>query len=421
MRAYVLLVFLCGFVAMATLFGATRYMDPFYYYGSADRPDINAIRYGVVDYPEAAKVYSVEWYRPHSLIMGSSRAQIGLDPGHKGFVRPPVYSLAYPGSSMHRTLALFEHAVATNQIKQVVLAVDFFMFRASTGSDDEFARLAALPDGSAPSPLKHWRARAIDFWRSSFSSTAIKLAASDLFANSQAFDLRYMRWVMRRDGHNELFSPQNLDYEAIFGAVEGAFAKDYATGEFCLSSKPGYSSLGDLRRLIARARDLAIDLKIVVSPAHATLAEVIDRSGLWPTWETWKREIVRLATEYASPNWSTSVFDFSGYNLVTTEPVPIGAPLSQMRNYWDPSHYKQQVGDLMLDVVLGEHSEASKAKFGKRISLETIEQHLESIRRDQTLWRASHPEQASRVKGFEAAKKVEDTNAPRWCGHLSHP
>lgn len=414
MRGYVLLVILCAVAVMATLFGATRYMDPLYYHGSADKPRINAIRYGAVDYPDTAKVYSVHWYRPHSVIMGSSRAQIGLDPSHKGFAHQPVYSLAYPGSSMRRTLALFEHAVATNQIKQVVLAVDFFMFRVATGSDDEFARLAALPGGSPPDRLKHWRAQALDFWRTSFSGSAIKLAVSDLLTNSQIHDPRSMRWIMRRDGHNDLLHGHNYHYEPMFAAVEASYAKDYLGGEFCLSSRVGESSLGDLGVLIRRARELGMDLRIVISPAHASLAEVIDRTGLWRTWEVWKHEIVRLAETEGGPNGATPVFDFSGYNAVTTEPVPIGAADVQMNNYWDPSHYKRHIGDRVLDVVLGRNPPPSDAAFGRRVTLANIDQHLAAIRQDRSAWRARHPEQVSRIKATQVQKLPERNcrNAP---------
>jgi len=401
MRRYVWLIFGCGIVAMAALFGVMRFMDPYYYYGSGDRPRINATRYGAVDYPEMAKVYSVEWFKPRAVIMGSSRAQIGLDPEHRAFAHHPVYSLAYPGSSMRRTLALFQHAVANNDIRQVVLTVDMFVFRANSAGDSEFVRLSVLPDGSKPDLVKHWRARLLDFWRNSFSSAAIKQASADLLTNTGAFDLRQMRWIMRRDGHNELRNAHNFDYEAIFGAVEASYSKDYLTGEFCLSLKPGESSLGDLGTLVKRAREIGIDLRIAISPVHVSLVEVIDRSGLWRTWEAWKREIVRLAE--IESGGSTPVFDFSGYNGVTTEAVPIGAVAVQMNNYWDPSHYKRDIGNRVLDVVLG-NQDSSDSGFGVRLTSANVETHLEAIRKDQASWRERNPAQIARNKGAKPDK-----------------
>lgn len=404
MRFYITFLFSFVFILLVLIFGATSYLDPYYYYGSSDKR-INAIRYSAVDYPELSKAYTINWYHPRTLILGSSRAQIGLDPSNKYFEKLPVYNLGYAGSNMRRTLALFNHAVASNEIKQVILTVDLFMFRALHTDDIQFARLTILPDGTAPKLGHKWRALASDWWRVSFSSEAIKLATNDLLLNSNVIKNNSMKWVVRRNGHNELLNANVFDYEQQFNAVEASYARDYDAGRFCLSLSPGYSSLDELRVLIKRARELEIDLRIAISPEHASLVEIIDHSGLWPTWEAWKREIIRLAEQESSTTWSVPVFDFSGYNEITTELVPINTANVAMKNYWDPSHYKRHIGDRMLDVILRNVTYTSDANFGKQISSNTIEQHLRRIRHDQLAWRIAHPEQVSRIKGA-ASRKV---------------
>jgi hypothetical protein len=45
--------------------------------------------------------------------------------------------------------------------------------------------------------------------------------------------------------------------------------------------------------------------------------------------------------------------DFSGYNSMTTEPVPpSGDTTSRMKWYWESSHYRKELGDLVLDRLL---------------------------------------------------------------------
>jgi hypothetical protein len=379
-----------------------RWMDPFYYYGSADKPGINEMRYGAIDFPELAKKHSIEWYRPHSLILGTSRAQIGLDPSHRKFIDGPTYNLAYPGSTMRQTFALFERAVATGEIKETVLAIDFFMFRAARSEDGGsgwFSAFAGL--------LKEQRNRVIDFWTANLSSAAIKLASNDFLLNSKNFDFGGMRWVMRRDGYNILLNRQSIRYDEMFGLVEASYAKDYTNGSFCLSSKPGESSLGDLRSLVELARIKGVKLQIAISPAHAALWEVIDQAGLWQKWEDWKRDVVRIAAEVKDPGWSVPVFDFSGYNAITTEAVPIGSPEVQMANYWDPSHYKRHVGNMVLDKLLGNDQLSAESEFGTLITTLNIEEHLADIRRDRSAWRARAPEQAARVKGIRIAAALD--------------
>jgi hypothetical protein len=390
--------------AMGLTFAALRYMDPFYVFGAPDRAGINAVRYGAVDYPELAKIYSLNWYHPRSLILGSSRAQIGLDPAHPGFAHRPVYNLAYPGATMSRALALFQNAVATEDVKQVVIGLDFFMFRVGRTTPrqtnvPELARLAVQADGTPTPLLRKWRARAEDFWTASFSGTAINLAVIDWFTNSQTWDIRRLRWIMKRDGHNEMRNRQDLQYEPIFDAVEGAFLRDFSNGDFCLRAATGYSALDDLRTLVRGAREHGIDLKILISPAHASYFEIIDKTGLWATWETWKREIVRIAEEETGADRPVPVYDFSGFTSITTEPVPIGAPAVQMTNYWDPSHYTKEIGDRVLDIMLSDANQQVRPDIGGPITLRNIDEHLASIRLAQSVWRSRAPEQAARVKG----------------------
>src|SRR5690348_16923855 len=112
-QKYLLVTLTCAAFLLALLCGILRYMDPVYYYGAKDRTWANAVRNGAVHYQEVSKVYSLDWYRPQTLIIGNSRSQTGLDPMHPGFVNQPVYNLAYPGANMPTTLALFQQAVAT--------------------------------------------------------------------------------------------------------------------------------------------------------------------------------------------------------------------------------------------------------------------------------------------------------------------
>ena len=108
-------------------------MDPFYYYGAPDRAcgQCGALQRrrlsGDVQDLRARLVSS----RRRSF-SAASRAQIGLDPTHRGIrVTSRSTIWAIPARTMPQTLALFQHAVATQRIKQVVLAADFFTFRVS--------------------------------------------------------------------------------------------------------------------------------------------------------------------------------------------------------------------------------------------------------------------------------------------------
>jgi len=43
------------------------------------------------------------------------------------------------------------------------------------------------------------------------------------------------------------------------------------------------------------------------------------------------------------------LWDFSGYSSVTTEALPASGSHAEMEFYWDSSHFKDIVGDFVLD------------------------------------------------------------------------
>jgi hypothetical protein len=109
--------------------------------------------------------------------------------------------------------------------------------------------------------------------------------------------------------------------------------------------------------------------------------------------------------------WAVDVIDFSGFNAVTTEPVPAD-PRAVMTSYRDPSHYKREIGNRLLDIALANREASPDDAFGKRIRPDTIEGHLASIRRDRLTWRAAARDQAARATGPSSG------GTPRQCPPL---
>jgi hypothetical protein len=150
------------------------------------------------------------------------------------------------------------------------------------------------------------------------------------------------------------------------------------------------------------AHQKKLDLRLFISPSHARQWETLHVGGLWTTWEDWKRQLVKINVEEASraaagpfPLW-----DFSGYTALTTEPFPaLGDVASTMRWYWESSHYKKQLGDLVLDRVFDyrDPSRELPGDFGIRLDPATIEAHLAWIRAGRERWVAQYPDDANEI------------------------
>ena len=70
--------------------------------------------------------------------------------------------------------------------------------------------------------------------------------------------------------------------------------------------------------------------------------------------------------------------------------------------YWDSSHFKDVVGDLVLDRLFGlSHPRRTvPPDFGVRLTPATIEPALARLRADQLAYRLSHPQDAMWIRSL---------------------
>ena len=113
--------------------------------------------------------------------------------------------------------------------------------------------------------------------------------------------------------------------------------------------------------------------------------------------EAWKRELVKILAHDAEVHPESTpipLWDFSGYNLYTTERVPAQNDLtSEMRWYRDPGHFKKELGDLLLARVLGsEDQKAAPSTFGVLLNAANIERGLAHTGAERDRYREEHPD-----------------------------
>lgn len=125
-------------------------------------------------------------------------------------------------------------------------------------------------------------------------------------------------------------------------------------------------------------RERQITLQIFTSPIHALKLERIKRAGRWQDFENWKRWLVKLATEQQNKQSGLQLWDFAYYHDYSLEAIPHERDRdSQMQWYWEGSHYKRTLGDLIL-AQLAEPNKQSD-EFGVLLTRDNIEQHLSRI------------------------------------------
>jgi hypothetical protein len=214
----------------------------------------------------------------------------------------------------------------------------------------------------------------------------------------------------RRPGeHFEELGPrayfEEIDRLEVGFKREGQLAAN-ASGLAHTARRPeasGETSLDYIRRIVAFCRAEGIDLRIFIAPEHAHQLEITAAIGKWATLEHAKRTLVQLLAEDTAQHPDAPLIplrDSSGYSSVTTEALPGLRSRAEMAFYWDSSHFKDVVGDFVLDRIFGLNHPGRPVPpdFGVRMTPATIEPALARVRADQFAYRRRHPEDVAWIR-----------------------
>ena len=104
-------------------------VDPYYVFGSPSWAGINTVRPLYEPNLLVAKPYQVRRIRPAAVALGSSRAEVGLDPSHPGWADSRAFNFGLPASTSYEVMRAFLLAQAVGApLKQAVVGLDFFGF-----------------------------------------------------------------------------------------------------------------------------------------------------------------------------------------------------------------------------------------------------------------------------------------------------
>jgi hypothetical protein len=177
---------------------------------------------------------------------------------------------------------------------------------------------------------------------------------------------------------------------------------------YSLAAVDGHQQLEYLRHLLDLAYSEGVELHVYFSPFHARFADAMAAAGLWSEFEQLKREVLSMNLELAK-NYGEEPFplwDFSGYNSISTEVIPKrGDRVSRMQYFVDGTHSTRLTGDMVQDRLFDTLAAATRlpVDFGIRLLPETIDAALEKGRQQQLLYQTAHPQQTASLTAM--AKK----------------
>lgn len=385
------------FLALVIICAAFNWLiNPYDIFASPRMAGVNSLKPRVQQHVRLTKAYAVRKIKPESVIMGTSRAEAGIDPEYEGWTYRPVYNLALSGGEIYEIYRYFQHADNINPLKQALLFLDFESFHTDVRNKPDFeeGRLSVKSNGEANLPVDIYDMRSALFSFDALESSLITIA------QNEAIEVYYLENGVRQ------YAPAytRIGYHARFLDLERQLTTDFDPKHFqyddtVIDSDP-FSYYRDILRT---AYQEDIDLRLVISPNHARILVMMEEEGSWEREKEWQRNIVLINEQEAQKSWHIPfpLWDFSGFNeLITEEVPPPGDTQTPMRWWWDGNHFKKEFGDLILDKVFGSEYAKNTAPddFGLLVNTQNIEQDLDMISTGLQGYRETHPQDIDDIK-----------------------
>ncbi|WP_445231944.1 hypothetical protein [Duganella rhizosphaerae] len=333
------------------------------------------------------KTYALAKFKPAVLYVGNSRTELGLPTRAEPFPDLDVFNGALSGASLGDAMAMVDHAAKLGQLKTLVWGIDAPSFTMEIGNRDFDRELVAN------GPLYLWRRALIN---------AKRAFAFDMTEDS----IRVLRGTFGGVCHSSLASYGQRNDACAYGRIEelggtGAVivprVRDYLRG-----TGPTDEAMRALDRSMADVCGAGTRVRLYLNPTHAMTTDALYWAGKWPAMEAWQRSLASMGQRYRAAGCDLRIFDFSGFNSVTTEAIPQVSRRPDMQYYWETSHYRSNVGAMVLARMFG--GDDAPADFGVELSPEKLAAHQAAMRLARDRYHLAHPVETSMAREIAAER-----------------
>lgn len=362
-------------------------INPFDIFSSPEIEGVNGYKVEVERHTRISKAYQLERIEAEVILLASSR---GIVFAEEYFTNSDDkwFNLSLPSASIYELFRFFQHAQAIHPLKRVVLGLDEDFTELVQPNFSE-GRLLVTSDGNVNNK------RLIQRWQDAF----LGLFSIDALRSS----LRTVRKQKKRPGVIDVhqYETERISkaggHRQMFRTMEGSVFSQYGDSQSNCHAEidKGIDGIDGSARYFKKIVEFSyknnIELYIYFSPVHARLYEVMHISGKWCLLEKTKREVVyiveSLAKHYGLAPYP--VWDFTGYNGVTTESVPdLGDKNSVMKWYWEGSHFTEGTAKKIFSKIFKD--EAQPLDFGVMLTSDNIDTHLYNILQDHNTYLKNH-------------------------------
>ena len=360
-------------------------VDPYEFFGSPEVRGINKYNSDVnVGGQRRTKSLQMKSHDYMIVIGGSSRVMRSIDPDSEVFEGRPAYNAGIFGTNMVELEKVLDEALKREDLEQIYLGLDFLMFSTGRGYSGDM-----LSSGFAGVPK--WKI----LLESTVSADALAASIDTLEINRKSPD---QGAYLSEDGFviDERESKPALPYrrEKFDAMLSKNFMIDpetYAAFQY----DPNRMRM--LKSILMKCQEKGVGVTLFLPPVHARQLETIDVMGLWPVFEFWKKDLVEVVASGELAEARVSLYDFTGYDIYTTEPIPPYKSTKDMVYWSESSHAREALGELVLQRLTGHGASDLPEDFGVLLTAENIASHLETVRREREVYIAENPDERRAV------------------------
>ncbi len=366
-------VFAAAAGALVLTLGIAGYVvDPYQMHSSAEHARAHPGS-PMDQYSAWGKTYAIWKLRPSTVYLGSSRVEIGLPVKHAAFGDAVVFNAGLSGGTLDDSEAMARHALAVAPVDTVVLGLDFWAFK-SAGGNPDFDRTLVASD--------------VPYGLQRFALDATKSLSSDVVTESfQTLTGRNDRICKAAVANFGQRDPAcTADVIARGGGTRRTFERDvsgYRASPWEANAGNAGQAMPLFEDLLDRLCTRSVRTRLFIQPMHALNLQAYHQRGGGPDIDDWKIRVTDATARRHARGCDVRLFDFSGYNSITTDPVPHVSGRETLQHYWEGSHYREEVGRLMLDRMFDVRVEDVPPDFGRELTPATIGTVLDLIRMEE--------------------------------------
>ncbi|WP_163836283.1 hypothetical protein [Spartinivicinus ruber] len=346
------------------------FIDPYLMFSSPRISGFNYYKADINNYVRITKAYQPVRMSMDTLIVGNSRVEMGFDPNHQCFNKHSVYNLAIPGAGIKMQLHYALNQIYQKNIKKIYIGVDFTDFLIDQKDYENQQKNINLNiikrmkynENGKKNEKYQWQ-YFIDSYQSLLTLNALNSSFKTILQqNSNASNRKdngfnpaqdYLT-VINEEGAIALFSQKLPELSARLSRPKYLFD----------SAGNRSTDFDELENFIQIAKQKQISVKLFTNPFHNDYWKLINKYKLNNKYQQWLKILTDILETSKHPR--LEFWDFASDRRFSNE-QPTKTKGKALKWFWEPSHYRKSLGDIMLNVMNQSDCNATSKQFGNKL------------------------------------------------------